>query len=78
MISCYGARKGLVDTALRTANSGYLTRRFVDVAKSGFIQQVDCETTEGLGVVLSEKNKYANIMGRVLLQSAKLPWACTP
>ena len=68
MISCYGARKGLVDTALRTANSGYLTRRLVDVAQSVIIQQVDCETTEGLEVVPSEKNEYANIMGRVLLQ----------
>ena len=47
MISCYGARKGLVDTALRTANSGYLTRRLVDVAQSVIIQQVDCENTEG-------------------------------
>lgn len=68
MISCYGARKGLVDTALRTANSGYLTRRLVDVAQSVIIQQVDCETTEGLEVIPSEKNEYANIMGRVLLQ----------
>ena len=68
MISCYGARKGLVDTALRTANSGYLTRRLVDVAQSVIIQQVDCETTEGLEVIPSDKNEYANIMGRVLLQ----------
>ena len=68
MISCYGARKGLVDTALRTANSGYLTRRLVDVAQGVIIQQFDCETNEGLEVVPSEKNECANIVGRVLLQ----------
>ena len=68
MISCYGARKGLVDTALRTANSGYLTRRLVDVAQSVIIQQFDCGTTEGLEVEPSPKNDCANIVGRVLLQ----------
>ena len=68
MISCYGARKGLVDTALRTANSGYLTRRLVDVAQSVIIQQFDCGTTEGLEVTPSSKHECANIVGRVLLQ----------
>ena len=43
-ISCYGARKGLVDTALRTADSGYLTRRLVDVAQDVMISCEDCET----------------------------------
>lgn len=69
MISCYGARKGLVDTALRTANSGYLTRRLVDVAQSVIIQQFDCGTAEGLEVEPSPKHGCANIIGRVLLQS---------
>lgn len=68
MISCYGARKGLVDTALRTANSGYLTRRLVDVAQNVIIQQFDCGTTEGLEVVPSPKHGCTNIIGRVLLQ----------
>lgn len=68
MISCYGARKGLVDTALRTANSGYLTRRLVDVAQSVIIQQFDCGTTEGLEIVPSAENDYVNVIGRVLLQ----------
>ena len=68
MISCYGARKGLVDTALRTANSGYLTRRLVDVAQSVIIQQFDCGTTEGLEVAPSPQHECANIVGRVLLQ----------
>jgi hypothetical protein len=68
MISCYGARKGLVDTALRTANSGYLTRRLVDVAQSVIIQQFDCGTTQGLEVVPSKQHECANIIGRVLAQ----------
>ena len=46
-ISCYGARKGLIDTALRTADSGYLTRRLVDVAHGILIGQIDCKTQEG-------------------------------
>jgi len=47
-ISSYGARKGLVDTALRTADSGYLTRRLVDVAQDVMITEDDCETKEGI------------------------------
>ena len=48
VISCYGARKGLVDTALRTADAGYLTRRLVDVAHPLIIQMVDCQTKNGV------------------------------
>jgi len=48
IISSYGARKGLVDTALRTADSGYLTRRLVDVSQDVIIREVDCGTTRGL------------------------------
>ncbi len=47
-ISTHGARKGLADTALKTANSGYLTRRLVDVAQDLVVTEVDCDTTEGL------------------------------
>ena len=47
-ISTHGARKGLADTALKTANSGYLTRRLVDVAQDMVITEDDCGTTEGL------------------------------
>nr|YP_010338738.1 RNA polymerase beta'' subunit [Glaucosphaera vacuolata]UNJ18688.1 RNA polymerase beta'' subunit [Glaucosphaera vacuolata] len=47
-ISSYGARKGLVDTALRTANSGYLTRRLVDVAQDVIIRESDCSTPKGI------------------------------
>ncbi|MGE3623783.1 MAG: DNA-directed RNA polymerase subunit beta', partial [Bdellovibrionales bacterium] len=48
--STHGARKGLADTALKTANSGYLTRRLVDVAQDAIITQQDCGTTRGLTV----------------------------
>lgn len=48
IISSYGARKGLVDTALRTADSGYLTRRLVDVSQDVIVREVDCGTTRGI------------------------------
>ncbi len=47
-ISTHGARKGLADTALKTANSGYLTRRLVDVAQDTVVTEDDCGTTEGI------------------------------
>ena len=49
-ISTHGARKGLADTALKTANSGYLTRRLVDVAQDVVVTQLDCGTEQGLAV----------------------------
>ena len=49
-ISTHGARKGLADTALKTADAGYLTRRLVDVAQNAIITQEDCGTTQGLDV----------------------------
>ncbi|MCM1984517.1 DNA-directed RNA polymerase subunit beta' [Lyngbya confervoides] len=50
IISSYGARKGLVDTALRTADSGYLTRRLVDVSQDVIIREADCGTTRGIPI----------------------------
>ncbi len=50
IISSYGARKGLVDTALRTADSGYLTRRLVDVAQDVILREIDCSTERGIWV----------------------------
>ena len=47
-ISTHGARKGLADTALKTANSGYLTRRLVDVAQDATIIEADCQTLDGI------------------------------
>jgi DNA-directed RNA polymerase subunit beta' len=49
-ISTHGARKGLADTALKTADSGYLTRRLVDVAQDVIVREADCETDRGLTV----------------------------
>ena len=49
-ISSHGARKGLADTALRTADSGYLTRRLVDVSQDVIVREHDCKTTEGIEV----------------------------
>ena len=49
-ISTHGARKGLADTALKTANSGYLTRRLVDIAQDVIISEFDCGTTDGIFV----------------------------
>src|SRR5262249_51638520 len=48
--STHGARKGLADTALKTANSGYLTRRLVDVAQDCIITEEDCGTTHGISM----------------------------
>ena len=47
-ISTHGARKGLADTALKTADSGYLTRKLVDVSQDIVIRELDCETTNGI------------------------------
>ena len=49
-ISTHGARKGLADTALKTADSGYLTRRLVDVAQDVIISEYDCGTVDGIYV----------------------------
>ena len=74
IISSYGARKGLVDTALRTADSGYLTRRLVDVAQDIIVREEDCLTTEGLSLDdLFKKYKTDStfkerLIGRLLLK----------
>jgi DNA-directed RNA polymerase subunit beta' len=66
VISSYGARKGLVDTALRTADSGYLTRRLVDVAQDVIVREDDCGTTRGIPIDADDKGKYASkLIGRL-------------
>ncbi len=55
-IATHGARKGLADTALRTADSGYLTRRLVDVSQDVIIREDDCGTTKGLELVVASPN----------------------
>ncbi len=71
-ISTHGARKGLADTALRTADSGYLTRRLVDVAQDVIIREIDCGTTDGVPYALrNEKGDLdENLIGRCLLEPA--------
>ena len=71
-ISTHGARKGLADTALRTADSGYLTRRLVDVAQDVIIREIDCETTDGVTYpIYDEKGELdENLIGRCLLEPA--------
>ena len=54
-ISTHGARKGLADTALRTADSGYLTRRLVDVAQDVIVREEDCDTDRSLPMRIAEK-----------------------
>ncbi len=68
-ISTHGARKGLADTALRTAESGYLTRRLVDVAQDVIIREIDCGTHEGVPYPIhNEKGDLdENLIGRNLL-----------
>lgn len=74
-ISTHGARKGLADTALRTADSGYLTRRLVDVAQDVIVREDDCNTDKGLVVTTIEEgnevieNLYDRIVGRYAFET---------
>ena len=69
-VSTHGARKGLADTALRTADSGYLTRRLVDVAQDVIIHEEDCGTSDGIDYkVLNAKGDLdLNLVGRVVAE----------
>ncbi|MDC3110422.1 DNA-directed RNA polymerase subunit beta' [Flavobacteriales bacterium] len=78
-ISTHGARKGLADTALKTADAGYLTRRLVDVAQDVIVNIDDCNTLRGLTVTALKKNEevveslYDRILGRVSLHNIYNP-----
>ena len=78
-ISTHGARKGMTDTALKTADSGYLTRRLVDVAQDVIIREKDCGTDRGLDVTaIREGNEmieplYDRILGRYTMKTVKNP-----
>jgi DNA-directed RNA polymerase subunit beta' len=78
-ISTHGARKGLADTALKTANSGYLTRRLVDVAQDLVVTEVDCETRKGVSMSpLVEGGDVVEplrerVLGRVLAEPVLIP-----
>ena len=66
-ISTHGARKGLADTALRTADSGYLTRRLVDVAQEVVIRELDCGTEKSINMPLRKSERLNELLlGRVL------------
>ena len=73
--STHGARKGLADTALKTANSGYLTRRLVDVAQDCIIREEDCGTEEGITVaaIVDGGDVVEPISERILGRTAALP-----
>ncbi|NNK93636.1 MAG: DNA-directed RNA polymerase subunit beta' [Desulfobacterales bacterium] len=79
-ISTHGARKGLADTALKTANSGYLTRRLVDVAQESTIVETDCQTLDGIiaeplidgGEIIVPIGE--RILGRVALEDIREPF----
>jgi DNA-directed RNA polymerase subunit beta' len=78
-ISTHGARKGLADTALKTANSGYLTRRLVDVSQDMIVRGIDCGTTDGISMrALVEGGEIIEpigerILGRVALEDVRDP-----
>ena len=78
-ISTHGARKGLADTALKTADAGYLTRRLVDVAQDVIVNYVDCNTLRGISVESLKKNEEIveslgeRILGRVSLHDVYNP-----
>ena len=80
-ISTHGARKGLADTALKTANSGYLTRRLVDVAQDAIITSDDCGTLDGIEMApLMEGGEVIEplgdrVLGRVALEDVKDPFS---
>ncbi len=78
-ISTHGARKGLADTALKTADAGYLTRRLVDVSHDVIITEEDCGTLRGMTVSALKKNEevvetlYDRLLGRVTLHDVYHP-----
>ncbi len=78
-ISTHGARKGLADTALKTADAGYLTRRLVDVSQDVIIKHEDCNTLRGIEVSALKKNEEIveslgeRILGRVALHELRHP-----
>jgi DNA-directed RNA polymerase subunit beta' len=75
-ISTHGARKGLADTALRTADSGYLTRRLVDVSQDVIVREEDCKTEDHLELTLRTSEGWnKSLLGRVLADDVHKPLA---
>ena len=83
IISCYGARKGVVDTAIRTADAGYLTRRLVEVAQHLMIGSADCGTSCGIHLHTIQDHQairyvlyHDRLLGRVLAQDICVHGRC--
>lgn len=74
IISSYGARKGIVDTALKTADSGYLTRRLIYLAQDLVIREHDCQTKKGIIVLLTKKSSIQNLIGRHLISIKEIKY----
>nr|YP_009687008.1 RNA polymerase beta subunit [Klainedoxa gabonensis]QDW75755.1 RNA polymerase beta subunit [Klainedoxa gabonensis] len=81
IISCYGARKGVVDTAVRTSDAGYLTRRLVEVVQHIIVRKTDCGTTRGISVsprngMVPERFFIQTLIGRVLADNIYMGPRC--
>nr|YP_009317899.1 RNA polymerase beta subunit [Haberlea rhodopensis]AOY41452.1 RNA polymerase beta subunit [Haberlea rhodopensis] len=81
IISCYGARKGVVDTAVRTSDAGYLTRRLVEVVQHIAVRRTDCGTIRGISVsprngMMPERIFIQTVIGRVLADDIYMGTRC--
>nr|QBK38627.1 RNA polymerase beta'' subunit [Stewartia malacodendron] len=81
IISCYGARKGVVDTAVRTSDAGYLTRRLVEVVQHIVVRRTDCGTVRGISVsprngMMPERIFIQTLIGRVLADDIYMGSRC--
>nr|WRH31662.1 RNA polymerase beta'' subunit [Pereskia aculeata] len=81
IISCYGARKGVVDTAVRTSDAGYLTRRLVEVVQHIVVRRTDCGTLRGISVsprngMMPERIFIQTLIGRVLADDIYMGSRC--
>nr|UNZ93025.1 RNA polymerase beta' subunit [Solanum medians] len=81
IISCYGARKGVVDTAVRTSDAGYLTRRLVEVVQHIVVRRTDCGTARGISVsprngIMPERIFSQTLIGRVLADDIYMGSRC--
>nr|QKV45356.1 RNA polymerase beta'' subunit [Pectiantia pentandra] len=81
IISCYGARKGVVDTAVRTSDAGYLTRRLVEVVQHIVVRRTDCGTSRGISVspqngMMPERIFIQTLIGRVLADDIYIGSRC--
>nr|YP_002456463.1 RNA polymerase beta' subunit [Trifolium subterraneum]ACF20543.1 RNA polymerase beta' subunit [Trifolium subterraneum] len=81
IISCYGARKGVVDTAVRTSDAGYLTRRLVEVVQHIVVRRTDCGTIRGISVntrngMMAERILIQTLIGRVVADDIYIGSRC--